>query len=146
MTMTRNAGKTIRISLETLLEELTDLLEREGFIVSGVTDLQRDFLEKLNAHYGKYKILTIHHPHFFRQMLSIAPVGGLVLPCSITLMENYPGDVEVFVFNPAIFLAKEVRNVSLLGKAEEVSRKLNEVIHQLERVSDSIPDLITSWE
>lgn len=146
MAMIHYVGKNIRISLETLLAELTGLLEREGFIVSAVTDMQKDFLEKLNVHYGKYKILTIHHPHFSRQMLSIAPVGGLVLPCSITLMETYPGDVEVFVFNPTTFLAKEMQNVSLLGKADEVSRKLDGVIHQLERVSGSIPDLITSWD
>jgi len=135
----------IKISFDTLVDELRAALSDAGFIISGEADFQKDLLEKLNAHHGKHKILTVHNPRLTLQMLSIEYIMPEVLPCSIVVLEHYPGEVEIISFNPTALLAKGAYDVSLRNKAEEASHQLDSVIHSLERKSASIPDLVTSW-
>jgi uncharacterized protein (DUF302 family) len=137
--------RVINASFDTLLGQLKDALDKEGFIVYGVTDLHKGFADRLNIHFRKYVILTVAHLHLYYQMLSISAVEGMVVPCSVTLVERYPGVVEIIPVNFTALIAKESGD-SLHNLAEEVSHRLDLVIHSMEREAIHIPDLVTSWD
>ena len=136
---------TLRISFDTLIEEIRAILERDGFVISGVADFQRDLLDRLNVHSGKNVVLVVHHPQLTMEMLSIARRGGEVLPCHITLEEHYPGNVELFVFNPVAVLALRSGDLPLKAKADEMSRRLDLLLRGIRHDRVDEPDLVTSW-
>lgn len=137
---------TIRISIEALLVQLRTELLKEGFIVSCMTDFQQEFMDRLNGHFKKYIIASVHIPFLSQQMLSFTSAQGVVLPCSITMIEAYPGEVEVIPVNTTELIAREMHEAPLQNLAEEVSRRLDLVIHALERGPTSAPELFTSWD
>lgn len=131
--------------MEALLIQLRTELAKEGFIVSGITDLQHEFMDQLNGHFKKYVIASVHIPYLSQQMLSFTSAQGVVLPCNISMIEPYPGEVEVIPVNTTELIAREMHDASLQNLAEEVTRRLDLVIHALERGPTSTPELFTSW-
>lgn len=136
---------TVRISMEALLVHLRTELAKEGFIVSCTTDFQHEFMDRLNGHFKKYIIASVHIPYLSQQMLSFTSAQGIVLPCTISMIEAYPGEVEVIPVNSTELIAREMHDASLQNIAEEVTRRLELVIHALERGPTSTPELFTSW-
>jgi uncharacterized protein (DUF302 family) len=135
----------ISISFDTLVEELKGALEIEGFIISGETDFQKDLIERVNVHYKKHKVLTVHYPALTFQMLSASTLEVWVLPCTVTILEHYPGKVEVACFNPTAVLAKESGDVSLQNIAADVGHRLDALLHSLEQEPNGTHDMVTSW-
>lgn len=136
---------TIKTSFDTLVDQMKDILMKEGFVIAGVTDYQQQFRDRMNIHFRKHVILTVYIPMLAYEMLSIAPFEGMVLPCNITMAERYPGEVEIVPVNPTALLVMGIQDASLQNLAEQVSRKLELVIHSLERQSNNMPDIVTSW-
>ena len=136
----------IRVSFEALMAQLITALTNEGFTVSGITDFQQEFEANLGIHFKKYKILSVHVPYLSEQMLSFAPLEGVVLPCNITLLELHPGEIEIVPVNPTELIARNIQNAPLQNIAEEASRRLAIAIHTLERQTTGTPELFTSWE
>ncbi len=144
--MTHVFKKTIiKSSLESLIVQLKEVLAKEGFTITGVTDFQKEFQDRLGTHFKKYKILSVHVPYLSQQMLSFEPLEGVVLPCSITVIEINPGEVEIIPVNATELIARDMQGASLQNLAEEVSRRLERAIHNLEREPTGTPDLFTSW-
>lgn len=137
---------TIRISFDTLMEELAVALRKEGFVVSGTTDFQKEFMDGMSMHFKKYRVLAVNLPLLSFQMLSIAASEGIVLPCSVTVVEHYPGEVEIILANPTLMIAMMTQDASLLNLAEQVGHRLGLVIRSLERKPVTNPDLVTSWD
>jgi uncharacterized protein (DUF302 family) len=108
-------------------------------------DFQQDLQENLGGHVKKYKILNVHMPYLSQQMLTFALHDGVVLPCSITVIEVHPGEVEIIPANPTALIARNLSDASLQNLAEEVTRRMDLVIQSLERSPMSTPDLSTSW-
>jgi uncharacterized protein (DUF302 family) len=135
----------IRISFEALLIQLRTELDKEGFVISGITDFQKEIQDRLNGHFKKYQILSVHIPYLSQQMLSLSPTEGVVLPCYITVIELQPGVVEVIPVNTSEVIAREMHEASLQNLAEEVSRRLDRVVHMVEHGPTKTPDLFTSW-
>lgn len=135
----------VKIAMEALVEQLKGELAKEGFTITGVTDFQQEFQDKLGTHFKKYKILAVHVPYLSQQMLSFEPLEGVVLPCSVTLIEIHPGEVELIPVNSTALIARDMQDASLQNLAEEVSRRLDRVIKSLEREPSGTPDLFTSW-
>lgn len=136
---------SIKISFDTLVDQMKSALDREGFVVSGETDFQQQFQDRLNIHFRKHVILTVYIPVLIFDMLSIAPFDGMILPCSVTMTERYPGEVEIIPVNPTALLVMVTQDDSLQNLAEQMSRRLDLVIHSLERESTNTPDIVTSW-
>ena len=136
---------TIKISFDTLVDQLKNILVREGFVITGVTDYQQQFMDRMNIHFRKHVILTVDIPLLAYEMLSIAPFEGMVLPCNITMAERYPGEVEIVPVNPTALLVMGIQDASLQNLAEQFSQKLERVIRSLERESNNMPDMVTSW-
>jgi uncharacterized protein (DUF302 family) len=135
----------VKGSLEGLVEQIRIELGKEGFTVTGVTDFQREFEDNLGSHFKKYKILAVHVPYLSQQMLSFEPLEGIVLPCSVTLIELYPGEVEIIPVNTTELISNEMKDASLKNLAVEVSRRLERVIGKMEQEPSGTPDLSTSW-
>ena len=135
----------VRISFEDLIIQLKEALEKEGFVVTGILDFQQDLQENLGGHVKKYKILNVHMPYLSQQMLTFALHDGVVLPCSITVIEVHPGEVEIIPANPTALIARNLSDASLQNLAEEVTRRMDVVIQSLERSPMNTPDLYTSW-
>ena len=135
----------VRISFESLMTELKGALVKEGFVISGILDFQQDLQDNLGGHVKKYQILSVHIPYLSQQMLTFAVHEGVVLPCSITVIETRPGEVEIIPANPTALIARNVRDASLQNLAEEVTRRMDRVIQSMERSPVNTPDLSTSW-
>lgn len=144
--MTLLKKTVIKISFDSLMAQLVNALDNGGFVISGITDYQQVFFEKLGIHFRKYKVLAVHIPHIYQEMLTMEALAGIVLPCNITLIESFPGEVVVMSVNPTEIMARDTPGASIQNLAEEVSRRLDVVIDSLQRGSTSIPDLVTSWE
>ena len=143
--MIQQVNKTVgRLPFESVLELLKRELCNDGFEVGGITDFQNSsFGSKVT--YGKYKILSTYHPFLYKEMMMVSPAEGAVLPCTISIVELYPGETAVIHFNPTENIAREMSLLSLENLAHEVGKRVDNVIHFLVAVKTKDPDLITSW-
>jgi uncharacterized protein (DUF302 family) len=135
----------VRASFDSLVNQLKVELDKEGFEISGMTDFRQVFMDKLNLHFKKYKVLAVHVPLLYQTMIQLAPMEGMVLPCNITIVELYPGKIAVIPVNPVELVADGIQDAPLRNLAEEVSRRLDLAIHGVEGESTGTPDLVTSW-
>lgn len=138
--------KTImRTCFETLVDELISRLESHGFVLCGVTDYQDMVLSRLRVRFRKYKVLAVESLDHAHAMVSLSSVEGVILPCSVTVAELYPGRIAVVRVNPTAMIARELQNDELKNVSDEVTRKLDLLIGSLDDRSPIIPDMVTSW-
>jgi hypothetical protein len=78
-------------------------------------------------------------------MLTIGPTEGMILPCLISVVENYPGETMVVPFNATEVVCAGGQNSLLQALAAQVTRSMEAVIHALEKKETGDPDLVTSW-
>ena len=135
----------VRASFDTVIEQLKTELEKTGFQLSGVTDFQQAFSDKLNIHFKKHKIFAVYIPHLYQEMLMFECSEGIVVPCNVTLIERYPGEVVIIVFNPTESIVRDIQNPTMENIAHEVSRRLEFLVQSLERESNTNFNLVTSW-
>lgn len=143
--MTLLKKTVIKLSFDSLMDQLGDALDKGGFVVSGITDYQQVFLEKLGTHFRKYKVMAVYIPHLYQEMLMMEASDGIVLPCNITVVESSPGQIVVTAVNPTELMVRDTQKASMQNLAGEVTRSLDVVIDSLPRGSTYIPDLVTSW-
>lgn len=136
---------SINISLDVLENELKHTLKNAGFVISTIVDFQKTFSDELNVNYRKHKIFSVFAPHLVYEMLMIGASSWCVLPCSIILLESYPGKVEIMLVNATEFIADSIQSHSLKSMAEYMRKSLEAVLHPLEREAADAPDLTTSW-
>lgn len=146
MGLTTSRQITIRTSLDTLVDQLSEALLQTGFVICGMTDFQKEHYESLKIHHGKHKILSVDCPAISAEMLTQQEDEGLILPCSISLIELYPGEVSVIVANPTEILASISGNTKLASLARHCSALLENVVKSFEEKFPGPPDLVTSWE
>lgn len=135
----RSGYTVIRMSFESVLDQLRTELVKEGFEISGITDFQ-----KLRSA-GRYNILSVYHSFLYKEMLTIAPKEGTVLPCLISVVEIYPGESMLVPFNAAEVACEGSQNSLLQALATEVTKRVEVAIHALEKKQTGDPDLVTSW-
>jgi uncharacterized protein (DUF302 family) len=107
-----------------------EALAAEGFGVLTEIDVQATLKKKLDVDFHPYKILGACHPPSAYAALQAEDKIGLMLPCNVVVQELASGEVEVAAIDPSASMAA-VDNPSLAGVAEEVRRKLQEVINSL---------------
>jgi uncharacterized protein (DUF302 family) len=144
MTMTARGKKIlIRGAFEALIDRLSVELKAYGFNVFGPMIVQKD--QPGVGPQLKYHVILADLPSVSSQMISICPHNGTILPSCISVMEIYPGEIEVVLMNPTELLASMTDNVQLLGLACEVTKCLEDIMSGFESVKNYIPDLVTSW-
>lgn len=137
--------KVIRQPFDLVVDSLGTELNKAGFIVSGITDFQEDFKNKLKVDFKKFKIFTTYVPSFYYTVLNNASVYSMIAPCHINVVEVYPGIVEVIPINSMELLRISLKNDLYLHYEEEVERLFSKVLNALEGGSGNYPDLNTSW-
>lgn len=137
---------TLRLSFEVAVERLLQKLASEGFIVTGFSDFQKGFFKPNEDKLGKYKVFSVYIPSLFKAILLSKPDEGLVIPCSVSVIEMHPGEIIIVPFNAIEMAAIHLSDSLLLHFASEVTKRLSLVIQALEEPKLSSPDLTTSWE
>jgi uncharacterized protein (DUF302 family) len=125
-------SKTVNLPFDKAVERITGELQKEGFGILTVIDVQETFRKKLNIDFKKYKILGACNPQISYRALQSEEQLGLLLPCNVIVYEKKNKNMEtvVSVFNPMI-MTQIVENKELLIIAGEVKEKL---LNALERV------------
>jgi uncharacterized protein (DUF302 family) len=116
---------------EAVIENVTELLKKEGFGILTQIDIQQTLKNKLDVDFKKYKILGACNPPFAYEALQQEDKIGTMLPCNIIVQELEPNKIEVAAINPMVSM-QAVKNEKLGYVAEQVSNKLKNVIKNIE--------------
>jgi uncharacterized protein (DUF302 family) len=143
--MTIHAKKiVVHASFKTLIGQLIVELEKCGFNVFGPMRIQKE-LQNVAGTQLRYEVIFVELPRLSSKMIAAAPHEGAILPVCVSLMELYPGEIEVAIANPTELLASANNNLQLFSLAREVSQVLEQVIQKFESDPNWTPDLVTSW-
>ena len=123
-------NKTVSGSFDEVIEKVIELLDNEGFGVLTEIDIQKTFKKKLAINFKRYKILGACNPSFAYKALTLEDKIGTMLPCNIIVQELEDNLVEVAAVNPLESMLAVI-NKELIEIAQDVSKKLENVIHNL---------------
>jgi len=133
--MTYSYQKTVNLSYEQALEKTTKELQKEGFGVLTEIDVKATMKKKLDVDYNNYKILGACNPPLAHQALSADPEIGVLLPCNVIVYEAEEGKTVVSAIDAAAMFSV-VGRVDILPVAEEVNRKLKNVIDNVSNAGE----------
>ena len=123
-------NKTVSGSFDEIIEKVIELLGKEGFGVLTEIDIQKTFKKKLDINFKKYKILGACNPTFAYKALTLEDKIGTLLPCNIIVQELEDNLIEVAAVNPLESMLAVI-NKELIQIAQDVSKKLENVVHNL---------------
>ena len=123
-------NKTVSGSFDEVIEKVIELLGKEGFGVLTEIDIQKTFKKKLAIDFKRYKILGACNPSFAYKALTLEDKIGTMLPCNIIVQELEDNLVEVAAVNPLESMLAVI-NKDLIQIAQDVSKKLENVIHNI---------------
>ena len=133
--MTYSYQKTVNLSYEQALEKTTKELQKEGCGVLTEIDVKATMKKKLDVDYNNYKILGACNPPLAHQALSADPEIGVLLPCNVIVYEAEEGKTVVSAIDAAAMFSV-VGRVDILPVAEEVNRKLKNVIDNVSNAGE----------
>ncbi len=119
-------SKTVGLSYEAAIEQVTRELQKEGFGVLTTIDVKETLRKKLNVDFPRYVILGACNPPFAHQALLADEKIGLLLPCNVIVYEK-SGKTVVAAFDPAI-MPQIVPDTKMAAIADEVRERLKRVI------------------
>ncbi len=119
-------SKSVDMPFDTAVEKATAELQKEGFGVLTMIDLQETLKKKLNVDFSKYKILGACNPPFAYRALQADVEIGLMLPCNVIVYEKNGKNV-VAAFDPMV-MTMVSDNPALALVATEVQQRLKRVI------------------
>ncbi len=128
--MSYHFSKTVSMSFEDAITEVTEALQKRGFGVLTEIDVKATLKKKLDVDFRNYRILGACNPAFAHQALQMEENIGLLMPCNVVVQEKDDGTVQVSAVNPMETMAA-VGNEDLAGLATEVQAKLEDVIASL---------------
>ena len=123
-------SKTISLSFDEAITQVTDVLKSEGFGIISEIRMHEKLKEKLGVDFKKYTILGACNPAYAYKALQVENKIGTMLPCNIVVQELSENHIEVAAVNP-IASMMAIQNPELTGIAKEVTDKLLEVISRL---------------
>lgn len=122
--------KAVAGSFDAVIKNTKNLLEKEGFGILTEINMQATLQKKLGVNFKKYLILGACHPSLAYKALMAEDKIGTMLPCNVIVQEIEDDLVEVAAVNPLESM-QAVINKDLIKIAQEVSHKLENVIHKL---------------
>jgi uncharacterized protein (DUF302 family) len=128
--MSYHNSKTVSCSYDEAIEKVTEELKNEGFGILTEIDVKETLKKKLDVDFRKYRILGACNPPLAYKALQNEENIGVMLPCNVIVQEKQDGSVQVSAINPMVAM-KTVGNESLSEVAEAVTRKLENVINNL---------------
>jgi uncharacterized protein (DUF302 family) len=128
--MTYYINKVLDIPFADALLKVTEELKKEGFGILTEIDVKATLKKKLDVDFRNYRILGACNPPLAYRALQEEPKIGTMLPCNVIVEEVGEGKVEVSAVDPLASM-QAVNNPKLWEIAEQVQRKLREVIQHL---------------
>jgi uncharacterized protein (DUF302 family) len=123
-------GKTVQLSFDAAIQQVTEELAKEGFGILTVIDVQATLKAKLDIDMPGYRILGACNPVLASQAISAQPEIGLLLPCNVLVREDEDGLVHVSFMDPGAVLGL-VDDERVEPLAEQVKQKLVSVMAAL---------------
>lgn len=117
-------------SLQTVRNQVEELLKKEGFGVLTEIDIQATMKKKLDKEYGPFLILGACNPVFADKVLQIDPQIATLLPCNVVIREIKEGTYDISVMDPSTAMGV-VDNPEIGKLASEVREKLMNVLNGL---------------
>ena len=112
-------------------ERVQELLTKEGFGILSVIDITAMLKAKLNCDLGRrYLLLGVCQPRVARDVLTVEPYVGLLLPCNVVVTEADNGDAIVSAMRP-VALVQAVDNRAVKSIADRVEATLLRVMTTL---------------
>lgn len=123
-------GKTVELTFEQAVEQVTAGLQAEGFGILTEIDVAATLKKKLDKDIPPYRILGACNPTLAHQALQTDPSIGLLLPCNVVVRQNDKREVFVEFMDPEAVL-NLVDNQDIAKLAQEVRQKLERVMEGL---------------
>ncbi len=123
-------NKTVKVSFDESVRNITEALKKEGFGVITEIDVKKTMKEKLGEEIRPYKILGACNPKFAFAAISIEDKIGTMLPCNVIVRSADDETTEIAAINPAESM-KAVANDKLLEIGSEVAARLSRAVDSL---------------
>jgi uncharacterized protein (DUF302 family) len=123
-------SKTIFISFDLAIKQVTEALKTHGFGVISEIHMHEKLKEKLNVDFKRYTILGACNPPYAYKALQVEDKIGTMLPCNVLVIEQSLNNIEIAAVNP-IASMQAITNPALFDIAQEVTSKLQAVIESL---------------
>jgi uncharacterized protein (DUF302 family) len=120
--------KELDMDYDEAMDRIIDELSKEGFGILTDIDVKATLKDKLGVDFKQYHILGACNPNYAYEGLQEDEQVGLLLPCKVIVYEKN-GKVIVSAQNPVEFMS--LINEELCGMANEVKKKLRDVIQRL---------------
>lgn len=121
--------KTLNISFNEAIAQVTEELQKEGFGILTEIDVKETLKKKLDVDFRPYRILGACNPRLAHQALQAEDKIGLMLPCNVIVQETSEG-IEVSAVDPIASMSA-VDNPGLAEVANQVQAMLKKVIESL---------------
>jgi len=122
-------SKTLNVTFDEAIEELTNALKSEGFGILTEIDVQATLKKKLDVDFRPYKILGACNPPFANEALQAEDKIGTMLPCNVIVQKKENG-VEIAAIDPVASM-EAVNNQKVTEIANKIRSKLKSVIESL---------------
>lgn len=119
-------SKTVDMSYEQAIENVTAELKKEGFGVLTFIDVKETLKQKINVDFKKYAILGACNPPIAHKALQEEEELGLLLPCNVIVYEK-EGKTRVSIFDPMV-MTWIMENDQMKPIATEVQERLQRVL------------------
>ena len=128
--MTYHFTKSVSLSFEQAIDEVTEALKESGFGVLTTIDVKATLKKKLDVDFRPYMILGACNPHFAYKALQSEDKIGTMLPCNVLVQQTTDGEVEVSAVDPLASM-QAIENPDLETIAKEIRGLLKGVIDGL---------------
>ncbi|NIA18475.1 MAG: DUF302 domain-containing protein [Simkaniaceae bacterium] len=128
--MSYHFSKTVDMSFDEAIENVTEELKKEGFGILTEIDVKATLKKKLDVDFRNYRILGACNPPFAYKALLAEDKIGTMLPCNVVVQEHDDGRIEVSAVDPMASM-QAVENPELGQVADEIQAKLKTVINNL---------------
>jgi uncharacterized protein (DUF302 family) len=123
-------SKTIKGKFKESIDQITELLQEEGFGVLTEIDVKKTLKKKLDVDYKKYVILGACNPHLALRAFQAEDKIGILLPCNVIVIDQGKGEIEVATMD-AVNMMNQIGNPALEVLALEANKRLTRAINKL---------------
>jgi len=96
--------KTVRVSFEEAVKQITAELKEQGFGVLTEIDMQATLKKKVGADMRRYTILGACNPNLAHRAVQSETEIGLLLPCNVIVYENDDSEMVVSAADPLMMM------------------------------------------